>query len=416
MKQYLQQLSLTILLVLLTCCLGAQDTIPFDSTEKKLDQLAKLIGKKRIVAIGEDTHGTREFYQFREALTKKLIREKGFNVFILENPHEDILALEEGLKKENLDTLMKRHLFSIYQTEEMKSFLSWLKTTNQSIRLAGCDDSYREILPEKIRQETGKYHIPVLDSLVNDFMYRQTLSISKYYQLPGHQTNKLPNDLQYGYDAYVTVLKMDSVIRAKKISNRRLQELVFHARSNYEFYRAMKNKQYASRDSLMGARINWFAADKNNKIIIWAHNAHITRKSLNEEIGKMGETVNIQNPGQYFAIGLATAAGSYSYIKNNFINNDHHFSDTLFNADLLPMKEGSWHDHLRTAAPGNYYIHLSKLNKRHTEFYDKVKPFRAIGYKLENPERVYFSAALRPLFDLLVFYHSTHATTQIGSK
>ena len=50
------------------------------------------------------------------------------------------------------------------------------------------------------------------------------------------------------------------------------------------------------------------------------------------------------------------------------------------------------------------------------EFFNKVKPFRAIGYKKENPERAYYNVALRPLFDLLVFYQNTHATTQVGPK
>ena len=408
MKQYL----LFAAFSLLSGALIAQVT--FDLSEKKLNQLVKLIGNKRIVAIGEDTHGTSEFYQFRAALTEKLIREKGFNVFILENPHEDMLALEENLQKENLDTLMRRHLFSIYQTEEVKQFLQWVKTSNRSIRLAGCDDSYREILPSAIRQETNKYRNALLDSLVNDFVNRQTLWLKGYYQLPGHEIDKLPGERQFGYETYLTVLKMDSVIRKLPINSRRLQELVFHARSNYEIYRALINKQYVTRDSLMAARVNWFADDKNNKIIVWAHNAHITKKSLDEEIGKMGETINLQNPGQYFAIGLSTAEGTYSYMKNRFINDDHHYTDTLFPASLLPVKAGSWHDYLSRAAPGNYYVPLSKSNKHDAAFFDTVKPFRAIGYLKENPEQTYYNAALRSLYDLLIFYHQTHATTQIG--
>ena len=44
-----------------------------------LEPLIHMIGNARIVMLGEATHGTHEFYTWRSQVTKRLIRQKGFN-------------------------------------------------------------------------------------------------------------------------------------------------------------------------------------------------------------------------------------------------------------------------------------------------------------------------------------------------
>src|SRR5689334_14070676 len=93
------------LFLLITISANSQPLLPVDkcktvidlTKERYLDSLMTVIGNKRIVALGEDTHGTAEFYVLRAAITQRLIKEKGFNMVILENPHEDMMALQEGL-------------------------------------------------------------------------------------------------------------------------------------------------------------------------------------------------------------------------------------------------------------------------------------------------------------------------------
>src|SRR5215212_10168937 len=42
------------------------------------------VGDARFVLIGEASHGTHEFYLMRAELTKRLIKEKGFNAVVVE--------------------------------------------------------------------------------------------------------------------------------------------------------------------------------------------------------------------------------------------------------------------------------------------------------------------------------------------
>jgi erythromycin esterase-like protein len=50
---------------------------PFSQPQHHADLVAA-IGERRVVLIGEASHGTHEFYEVRAELTKRLIAEKGF--------------------------------------------------------------------------------------------------------------------------------------------------------------------------------------------------------------------------------------------------------------------------------------------------------------------------------------------------
>lgn len=52
--------------------------------DRDFDPLMTLINNARFVLIGEATHGTHEFYRARAQITKRLIREKGFDAVAVE--------------------------------------------------------------------------------------------------------------------------------------------------------------------------------------------------------------------------------------------------------------------------------------------------------------------------------------------
>ncbi|HET9235196.1 MAG TPA: erythromycin esterase family protein, partial [Candidatus Eisenbacteria bacterium] len=56
---------------------------PTDSVAD-LAGLQNMVGNARIVALGEGTHGTREFFQLKHRMVQYLATEMGFNVFAIE--------------------------------------------------------------------------------------------------------------------------------------------------------------------------------------------------------------------------------------------------------------------------------------------------------------------------------------------
>jgi erythromycin esterase-like protein len=379
----------------------------------------QVIGNKRIVALGEDTHGTAEFYELRAAITQRLIQEKGFNIIILENPHEDMMALQAGLNKEPLDTLMRRHLFSIYQTKQMRSFLEWVKQytgKHTALRLAGCDDSFRELLPLELKKAAARVGNDNLNSMCEEFLARQTLSVKDFYaRYPQLKPDSLPKRMQFGLATYHLLNKMDSFCKAQKIQDPTLEELIFHAQTNYVYYDRVIKKEAVSRDEIMANRINFHAADPNAKIVIWAHSAHIAKYAwLDKEIGLMGATIQKKFPTDYLAIGMSGGQGSYSYIKNRFINDNHNFTDSLFTGKLHTSKSGSWNELLLMNTSGNYYLDFSRLSPAERKKLNKHRSIKMLGYSEESDTaKEYYNVSLEKLFDVLIFLKETTQTTAL---
>lgn len=387
-----------------------------------LDSLMAVIGNKRIVALGEDTHGTAEFYELRAAITRKLIKEKGFSVVILENPHEDMIALQQGLQTTPLDTLMRRHLFSIYQTQQMRDFLAWFKKQSRrqpKLRLAGCDDSFRELLPNQLMQEAARYGNADLDSCCRDYLLRQTLPMKAYYkQYPALRPASLQDELHFGQDTYRLLERIDSLCAAQPVQYPRLKELIFHAQTSYVYYDRYLRQLPVSRDEVMGQRINYHAADSTAKIVVWAHNGHVANYAwLADELGLMGATVLKKYPQDYLSIGMSSSEGTYSYIKNRFINNDHQFTDSLFGGELHTPEAGSWNVQLAANADQHFFLDFSRWSAADLDAIRPLKKLKLMGYgKESDTEKEYYPVSLPRLFAVLIYLRKTTRTTPLFDK
>jgi erythromycin esterase len=63
-----------------------------------LDPLMDRIGNARIVMLGEASHGTHEYYSWRSHITKRLIKEKGFDFVAVEGDWPDCYKLNRYIK------------------------------------------------------------------------------------------------------------------------------------------------------------------------------------------------------------------------------------------------------------------------------------------------------------------------------
>src|SRR4051794_4712801 len=58
--------------------------LPGDRPQDVFEPLLEMIGDARIVMIGEASHGTHEFYDYRDEITKQLIERRGFTAVCAE--------------------------------------------------------------------------------------------------------------------------------------------------------------------------------------------------------------------------------------------------------------------------------------------------------------------------------------------
>src|ERR1051325_2941969 len=68
------------------------------AASKDLDPLIEAIGDKKIVLLGEASHGTHEYYTWRTSISKQLITEKGFNFIAVEGDWPDCYLINRYVK------------------------------------------------------------------------------------------------------------------------------------------------------------------------------------------------------------------------------------------------------------------------------------------------------------------------------
>ncbi|WP_255762674.1 erythromycin esterase family protein [Halomonas alkalisoli] len=109
---------------------------PLDGRSVDYDDLLDQVGERPLVLLGEASHGTAEFYRMRSEITRRLIREKGFEAVIVEADWPDALRLNRYAHGEGDDTLKSafddfQHFPQwMWRNTEVRDFIGWLEEHN----------------------------------------------------------------------------------------------------------------------------------------------------------------------------------------------------------------------------------------------------------------------------------------------
>ncbi|HET9325164.1 MAG TPA: erythromycin esterase family protein, partial [Candidatus Eisenbacteria bacterium] len=98
--------------------------------------LRRIVGKARIVALGEGTHGTREFFQLKHRMTQYLATEMGFSVFAIEANLPEAWRINDYVLGGQGDprALIQGMYFWTWNTEEVLEMVEWMRRFNASKR------------------------------------------------------------------------------------------------------------------------------------------------------------------------------------------------------------------------------------------------------------------------------------------
>src|SRR5262249_42154501 len=108
------------------------------SAPEDLDPLIERVGDARVVLLGEASHGTRDYYTWRTAITRRLLEEKGFSFVAVEGDWPDCYRVNRFVKDypgsarptdEALDTF-RRWPTWMWANEEVRDLVGWLRGHN----------------------------------------------------------------------------------------------------------------------------------------------------------------------------------------------------------------------------------------------------------------------------------------------
>ena len=93
-------------------------------------------GEARLVLLGEATHGSREFYQARGAITRRLVEHHGFNIVAVEADWPDAARIDHYVRhaapRPKRDEAFTRFPTWMWRNEEVMEFVSWLRAYNET--------------------------------------------------------------------------------------------------------------------------------------------------------------------------------------------------------------------------------------------------------------------------------------------
>jgi erythromycin esterase-like protein len=99
-----------------------------------MDAIARAVDGRRIVAVGEATHGAHEFFAFKAALFEYLVEHDGFTVLAIEGAARQWRPMDAYVHggAGNAAVLLRGQDFTMYRVAEMRDLLTWIRRYNET--------------------------------------------------------------------------------------------------------------------------------------------------------------------------------------------------------------------------------------------------------------------------------------------
>jgi erythromycin esterase len=116
-----------------------QSVLPLQTVEAghgfaDLQPLKKVLQDTQVVALGEATHGTREFFQLKHRMLEFLATELGFTVFALETDVTEAQAVNAYVLTGQGDAAQVLAGLGFWNNEEVLELIRWMRRYNEDPR------------------------------------------------------------------------------------------------------------------------------------------------------------------------------------------------------------------------------------------------------------------------------------------
>ena len=298
------------------------NAIPLATTEAghgfdDMHPLKQVVGNARIVALGEATHGTREFFQLKHRIFEFLATEMGFSVFAKESGYAAALAIDDYVLHgwgDSADALASVRSL-IWDSEEFLDQILWMRRFNsdpghkQKLRFYGFDmqwpsGSVQQALSylRKVDPRFAARVAPMIAPLENDF------DVENYKQLPASRTEMA----REGVERILKQLDENKNRYLQRSSASEWEVARMSAKVATQGEEIARNESWGFRDQSMAENIRLLLEQQppGARMVVWAHNGHV--RKLNYAFGDtMGTHLARLFGPDYVALGFAFNQGSF---------------------------------------------------------------------------------------------------------
>lgn len=300
-------------------------------TDLPADALPNDVHDAAVVALGEGTHGTREFFQLKHRLLRHLVTETGVRTFAMEANAPEARALDEYVVhgRGDPETGLEGLYFWTWQTEEVLALVEWLRAFNEDrplddrVRFRGFDAQYTQGAVDALLDRLGTDELP--DEFLDDL------------ELIGDGGTRAVNDerVEERIDAAERVVPRvremlgsghaDDRTRhwlrvIEQVTERKRTLLDWHAAADESAEEAAAMETVLRvRDRAMAENAGWIERRSDGPVVLWAHDAHVNRdrhalRDAEVAAASMGSHLAECYGDDYYAVGFAFARGSFQAI------------------------------------------------------------------------------------------------------
>ena len=385
-----------------------------DAGLEDMSPLLPVVGNARIVAMGEATHGTRQFFELKHRMLEFLAEKMGFTVFAIEANWPESLAVNDYVLNGRGDpaAALAGMYFWTWNTEEVLDMIRWMRGYNENpahlgkLKFLGFDmqtarvavSNVHEYL-EKVDPEESPRAANVLAPLADEINERE------------YATKPLQVRMETAQGVKTLLARFSN--RKQEYVEASSEEDWIVAQHNLEIIRQAEElhsrRAWGIRDRYMAANVKWILDHEppGTKMMLWAHNGHVSTSPW--AMGNVLRRLYRQNMvvcGFSFSVGSFRARGLPNRPHLQYFSAgpppanslDSALADTglgLFAIDLRTAPEtgvvgewlhafhpmrmiGSVYDEL---APGAYFLPIRPDSFDVIFFVNETSPAR------ENPER-----------------------------
>ena len=396
---------------------------PFDGTHLSLPHddlefLRDLVGDARIVALGENTHGTRDFFEMKARILRFLVEEMDFDTFAIEATWPGALRLDRYVRTGEGDAavLLPGLYFWTWNTESVLEMIEWMRDHNEAggdVGFHGVDMQHPGMALHLVRE-----YVRFVDPASLDFITGKLDCLTRFANEPAGWGSG-PFYIEQT-DAYRTRCGVSlEEARAHLIENRERYEaaggedrfaLIRRSlRVAYQYH--LRDSGGQSRDESMAENTVWLSEriGPEGRIVLWAHNYHVSTAP-----GLQGHYLRQNFGDNMVVIGFSHATGRFTAVDLSLDAPAPGRSNRLDEFNLRPARENSFEAYFATASAPRFVLDLRRPpNEPGGAWLFEPRPARHIGccYHPEEPQWFWRNEALLPQwFDVIIHFESTRPT------
>jgi protein-L-isoaspartate(D-aspartate) O-methyltransferase len=409
---------------------AAAEPLP-DFDDRAFGALFDRFADRRVVLLGEASHGTSEFYRARAAITRRLVEAHGFTIVAVEADWPDAAAVDRYVRhrppRRGAEKPFRRFPAWMWRNTDVEAFVAWMRRYNS------------DRTPDR---QAGFYGLDIYNlggSIAAVLAYLDKVDPAAAQTARARYGCLTPwqNDpATYGRAALTSGYRACEQAVIAQCRELLARQLDYEAKDGESFFDAAQNARLVAaaehyyRAMYYGGAETWNLRDgtmfdtlervleargPNAKAVVWAHNSHIgdarhTEMGMAREEQNIGQLCRERLGDQAALIGLGTHSGTVAAADD--------WDGEMQIKSVRPSLPESYEQLCHESGHPRFLLDLGAHETlRQKLLQPRLERFIGVIYRPESERLSHYAEAILPRqFDAFLWFDRTSAVTPLGPE